>query len=385
MVGGFVNGVGLPAVPDDVEPGAGEDACGVGVIVSAGSGAVVKSGRPLKKSEIPNDVYEAELFRLQTEFVKLQEWVRLMAGRASPRAGRRIRRLHPRHRPRRLPCDARQSRRADCGSRSGRRSRRGHHVELVAIDGCHPRIRRRRRAGGVVPAGRPLPADQAGESSALLIARRVRSAYARVRLSPSDPTRHPTPPPAQRRGVRHRPRRSAAQLHVSAATPMLLGYDGQPDGVADASVGSRRPPRGRRSAHRRRRPNGRRRWRMAPVGRPGQVGPTRGASWARPCHSIRSSAGPFFHAASSTSCALNAKPRSSRSWAYARVSAGGSSRSSGMRKTPSLPCGRGRPRASRGRVLRGRPDSSRSRSAICPSWQGNRDPHPISFRSGQKA
>ena len=181
VVGGFVNGVGLPAVPDDVEPGAGEDACGVGVIVSAGSGAVVKSGRPLKKSEIPNDVYEAELFRLQTEFVKLQEWVRLMAGRASPRAGRRIRRLHPRHRPRRLPCDARQSRCADCGSRSGRRSRRGHHVELVAIDGCHPRIRRRRRAGGVVPAGRPLPADQAGESSALPIARRVRCAYARVR------------------------------------------------------------------------------------------------------------------------------------------------------------------------------------------------------------
>ena len=74
VVGGFVNGVGLPAVPADVEPGAGEDACGVGVIVSAGSGAVVKSGRPLKKSEIPNDVYEAELFRLQTEFVKLQEW-----------------------------------------------------------------------------------------------------------------------------------------------------------------------------------------------------------------------------------------------------------------------------------------------------------------------
>ena len=81
VVGGFVNGVGLPAVPDDVEPGAGEDACGVGVIVSAGSGAVVKSGRPLKKSEF-NDVYEAELFRLQTEFVKLQEWVRLMAGRS---------------------------------------------------------------------------------------------------------------------------------------------------------------------------------------------------------------------------------------------------------------------------------------------------------------
>ena len=28
------------------------------------------------KAKIPNDVYEAELFRLQTEFVKLQGWVR---------------------------------------------------------------------------------------------------------------------------------------------------------------------------------------------------------------------------------------------------------------------------------------------------------------------
>ena len=28
------------------------------------------------KPEIPNKVYEAELFRLQTELVKLQEWVR---------------------------------------------------------------------------------------------------------------------------------------------------------------------------------------------------------------------------------------------------------------------------------------------------------------------
>lgn len=29
-----------------------------------------------KKPKLPNDVYEAELFRLQTELVKLQEWVR---------------------------------------------------------------------------------------------------------------------------------------------------------------------------------------------------------------------------------------------------------------------------------------------------------------------
>jgi polyphosphate kinase 2 len=34
-----------------------------------------KSTEPARR-KIPNDVYEAELFRLQTEFVKLQEWVR---------------------------------------------------------------------------------------------------------------------------------------------------------------------------------------------------------------------------------------------------------------------------------------------------------------------
>ena len=33
------------------------------------------------KAKIPNDVYEAELFRLQTEFVKLQEWVRASGAR----------------------------------------------------------------------------------------------------------------------------------------------------------------------------------------------------------------------------------------------------------------------------------------------------------------
>ncbi len=36
-----------------------------------------KDGKPKSaKSKISNEVYEAELFRLQTEFVKLQEWVR---------------------------------------------------------------------------------------------------------------------------------------------------------------------------------------------------------------------------------------------------------------------------------------------------------------------
>jgi len=32
-------------------------------------------------SKVPNDVYEAELFRLQTEFVKLQEWTRITGAR----------------------------------------------------------------------------------------------------------------------------------------------------------------------------------------------------------------------------------------------------------------------------------------------------------------
>ncbi len=38
---------------------------------------------PNKKVDrkIPNDVYEAELFRLQTELVKLQEWVRATGAR----------------------------------------------------------------------------------------------------------------------------------------------------------------------------------------------------------------------------------------------------------------------------------------------------------------
>src|SRR5213593_3433105 len=39
---GVVGGVGGPALPDDVEPGAGEDADGVGMVVSAGACAVVQ-------------------------------------------------------------------------------------------------------------------------------------------------------------------------------------------------------------------------------------------------------------------------------------------------------------------------------------------------------
>ena len=46
VLGGVVGGVVLPAVPDDEQPGAGEDADGVGVVVAAGAGLVVEVGGP---------------------------------------------------------------------------------------------------------------------------------------------------------------------------------------------------------------------------------------------------------------------------------------------------------------------------------------------------
>src|SRR5512133_2503966 len=46
VFGGFVGSVGGPAGPDYVDPGAGEDTHGVGVVVSAGSGAGVEVGGP---------------------------------------------------------------------------------------------------------------------------------------------------------------------------------------------------------------------------------------------------------------------------------------------------------------------------------------------------
>src|ERR1022692_3450243 len=44
--GGVVGGVVLPAAPDDVCPGAGDDADGVGVVAAAGDGLVVEVGGP---------------------------------------------------------------------------------------------------------------------------------------------------------------------------------------------------------------------------------------------------------------------------------------------------------------------------------------------------
>ena len=40
-----------------------------------------KRAKPAKVQKIPNDAYEAELFRLQTELVKLQEWVKFSGAR----------------------------------------------------------------------------------------------------------------------------------------------------------------------------------------------------------------------------------------------------------------------------------------------------------------
>jgi len=42
VLAGVVGFAGLPAVPDDVEPGAGEDADGVGVVVAAVTGSLVE-------------------------------------------------------------------------------------------------------------------------------------------------------------------------------------------------------------------------------------------------------------------------------------------------------------------------------------------------------
>jgi hypothetical protein len=46
VVCGVVGGVVLPAVPDDEQPGAGQDADGVGVVVAAGAGSLVEVGGP---------------------------------------------------------------------------------------------------------------------------------------------------------------------------------------------------------------------------------------------------------------------------------------------------------------------------------------------------
>src|SRR5262245_35951457 len=46
VAGGVVGGAGLPAVPDDVQPGAGEGGDGVGVVFAAGDGVVIQPAGP---------------------------------------------------------------------------------------------------------------------------------------------------------------------------------------------------------------------------------------------------------------------------------------------------------------------------------------------------
>src|SRR3954452_10020764 len=65
VVGGVVGDVVLPAAPDDVCPGAGEDAHGVGVVAAAGDGFVVEVRGPgVGAAGVAGEVAEgvAELF-----------------------------------------------------------------------------------------------------------------------------------------------------------------------------------------------------------------------------------------------------------------------------------------------------------------------------------
>jgi hypothetical protein len=46
VLGGVIDGVGVPAGPDDPEPGPGQDADGVGVMLAAAAGVGIQLGRP---------------------------------------------------------------------------------------------------------------------------------------------------------------------------------------------------------------------------------------------------------------------------------------------------------------------------------------------------
>src|SRR2546423_193510 len=60
VVGGVVGMAVLPAVPDDVEPSAGQDADRVGVVVAACSGAVVEVGGPrVDQSAVSGEVVDS--------------------------------------------------------------------------------------------------------------------------------------------------------------------------------------------------------------------------------------------------------------------------------------------------------------------------------------
>jgi hypothetical protein len=61
MIGRVLGDSVLPAAPDDVEPGAGQDAHGVGMVVSTGSRAVVQVGRPCRCIGDPSKITETRM------------------------------------------------------------------------------------------------------------------------------------------------------------------------------------------------------------------------------------------------------------------------------------------------------------------------------------
>lgn len=94
MVGRVVGGAVLPAVPDGVEPGAGQDAHGVGVVVSSGDGAVVAVGGPeVGSAAVTGEVADgvAELFVLRAQLIGQRNPVgdEVFAGAAGPAQGGR--------------------------------------------------------------------------------------------------------------------------------------------------------------------------------------------------------------------------------------------------------------------------------------------------------
>lgn len=87
MVGRVVGGAVLPAVPDGVEPGAGQDAHGVGVVVSSGDGAVVAVGGPeVGSAAVTGEVADgvAELFVCGPTESDVFDFAGLTGGGATP-------------------------------------------------------------------------------------------------------------------------------------------------------------------------------------------------------------------------------------------------------------------------------------------------------------
>src|SRR5215211_2456631 len=91
---GVVGGVVLPAVPDDEEPGAGEDADRVRVVVAAGAGALLEVGGPgVGVAAVAGEVADgvAELFVAGPAETDATAFAGLSGGRSHPgQAGQRV-------------------------------------------------------------------------------------------------------------------------------------------------------------------------------------------------------------------------------------------------------------------------------------------------------